>query len=305
MMRDDLSARNRSAGWLSRFRPESGAVSFALSVVISLLSLPTPAAFAWGLTGHEIVTREAVRRLPPALAPFYGSAADLLVEKSYEPDTVLKDRDPREPRRHYINLDELEEPPFDDLPPTHEEAEERYGEERLSGAGTLPYRVKKMMAELTQAMRSGEREAIVRSSGYLSHYVADAHQPLHLTSNFDGQKTCNAGIHDAFESGMIERFASKYGTSIRQRNANVTVVRDPFRRLLRHMQRAYLLVQEILDADTAALEALKTQGEDYFENLDRQAGSIAEQELSSAANLVASLWQTAWVRAGKPELLEP
>jgi hypothetical protein len=284
---------------------ESGAVSLALSVVISLLSLPTPAAFAWGLTGHEIVTREAVRRLPPALAPFYESAEDLLVRKSHEPDTLLKDRDPRETRRHHINLDVLEEPPFEALPPTHEKAEERYGEEELREAGTLPYRIKKMMAELTQAMRSGERDAIVTSSGYLSHYVADAHQPLHLTSNFDGQMTCNAGIHDAFESGMIERFASKYAASIKQRNVSVAVVRDPFRRLLRHMQRAYPLIREILDADTAALKALKTRGEDYFESLDRGSGSIAEQELSAAANLVASLWQTAWVRAGKPKLQDP
>ncbi len=305
MAKRGLSAAGRSGGRFSGCRPERGAFSRALSVVISLLLLPAPAALAWGLKGHEIVTREAVRRLPQALAPFYESAADLLVEKSCEPDTVLKNQDPEESRRHHINLDELGEPPFDDLPPTYEEAKERYGVERMREAGTLPYRIKKMMVELVQAMKSGEREAIVRSSGYLSHYVADAHQPLHLTSDFDGQESCNAGIHDAFESGMIERFASKYRAAIGQEDGSVTVVRDPFRRLLRHMQRAYPLVQEILDADTAALKALKTRGEDYFENLDRQAGSIAEQEFSEAANLVASLWETAWARAGKPELPEP
>jgi hypothetical protein len=37
----------------------------------------------------------------------------------------------------------------------------------------------------------------------IGHYVADMHQPLHLTRNYNGQLTGNYGIHARYEGQMI------------------------------------------------------------------------------------------------------
>jgi hypothetical protein len=39
----------------------------------------------------------------------------------------------------------------------------------------------------------------------LGHYIGDAHVPLHTTSNYNGQKTNQHGIHGLWESRIPEQ----------------------------------------------------------------------------------------------------
>ena len=277
----------------------------ALGVVVVVALLMTGDARGWGFSAHRIVTETAVERMPPDVASFFKGSARRLSDLSLEPDTILKARDEEEGRRHYINLDALAPHPFDAIPREYGEAQAAFGEERVRRGGTLPWRIGNVVKDLTAAMRRKNAPEILKQAGYLSHYASEAFEPFHLTKNHDGQETCNLGIHDAFESEMIERFPAAFRENVRRGRAAVTGVERPVHQVFAWMREAYPLVQRVLDADSSALKALKTEGRDYFEELNRLAGPIAERQLSMAANATASLWYTAWVDAGKPALPAP
>lgn len=276
-----------------------------LFAVTAFLSGASP-AFGWGLVAHRIVTESACERMPPDVASFFVKQSGRLQEASVEPDTVLRASDPdREEKRHFINIDALETFPFEGVPHGYAEAAEKYGETRIRRQGTLPWRIAAVLDDLRAAMRRKAGREVATQAGYLSHYVGDLFQPLHLTKNYDGQLTCNAGIHHAFESEMIERSASRYRETVRKSRGAVTSVDRPGAAVFRWIQESYPLGARILEADVGALKALKGEGRDYYEELDRLAGPMAERQLSAAAAAVASLWYTAWVDAGKPALQAP
>jgi hypothetical protein len=276
-------------------------------LLICVLLATTGSSFPWGLLAHRIVTEAAAERLPPDVAPFFRKISPRLQELSLEPDTVLRARakGDEEARRHFINLDAYEPFPFTGIPREYERAQERYGEAKVGRNGTLPWRIAGVLKDLTAAMRGGDAPETARQAGYLSHYVADAYQPLHLTVNHDGRETCNAGVHHAFESAMIERRQERYRDALRRSRGAAEAIEKPLLYLFNGMRERYALVARILEADTAALNGLKSERKDYWEELDRRAGPIAEREMSEAATAVASFWYTAWLDAGRPPLPLP
>ncbi len=305
LLRTQLERRTverRSVGVLDELRVGPAAFARALAAAWLIAAGSTGAAHAWGLTGHRIVTEEAAARMPAECGAFFEAAAKALSGASLEPDSVLREKDPGEARRHFINLDLLGDPGTVDLPRSLEEATRRFGETKLGETGTLPWRIVELLDDLERAMRGGRAAEITRTAGHLAHYAADLFQPLHLTSNHDGGKTCNHGIHDAFESEMIERRAAAYRKAVARGRTPGEALGDPAGRILEWARANARLVEEILAADTSALLALKRDRKDYFDSMDGMAGPIAERQMSGAAGAVASLWYTAWVRAGRPPL---
>jgi len=262
------------------------------------------AAFGWGFDAHRIITESAARALPEPLGLFYVSRLRSASNASIEPDSLLKRRDgDAEDRNHYLDLDELSRPPFEDIPETLEAAKARFGKKRIEESGVLPWRAADVHDQLVAAFSRQEWKEVVRLSGWLSHYVGDAFQPLHTTRNHDGQLTGNQGIHAAFETDLIVRAKERY----RQR-ATLPVsfaprmIDAPGPFLLGEMRSAHARVADVLKADSAAMLRVKKQRDDYFEALEEEAGELAGSRMREAAAAVASLWHSAWVKAGSPAL---
>lgn len=277
------------------------------AAVLFVILLSTGAAFPWGLLAHRIVTEAACGRMPPDVAPYYLGISGRVQELSLEPDTVLRARDTagEEARRHFINLDAYEPWPFAGIPREYDDAKSRFGESRVKKNGLLPWRIGNVLRDLVASMRRKDPQGIALQSGYLSHYVADSYQPLHLTLNHDGQGSCNLGIHHAFEAEMIERQAQRYRGAVMRARGSVAAIQHPVNAVFNRMRDDYPLAARIMEADTSALHGLKNEGKDYWEELDRLAGPIAERQMSAAATAVASLWYTAWLDAGRPRLAAP
>src|SRR5687767_8362288 len=55
-------------------------------VLIAALSLPTTAALAWGIKGHEMQARTAIRSLPAELPAFFREAEEEMAHLITEPD---------------------------------------------------------------------------------------------------------------------------------------------------------------------------------------------------------------------------
>ena len=64
-----------------------------------------------------------------------------------------------------------------------------------------------MMGRVTRAFREKDRQAILKNSAEIGHYIADAHVPLHVSRNHNGQLTHQEGIHAFWESRIPELFA--------------------------------------------------------------------------------------------------
>lgn len=273
-----------------------------LAVGLVCALLPAGAAFGWGYTAHRIVAENAAARVPSPMAAYYASRAREVSDASVEPDRVLKVRDGEEERRrHYINLDRIARPPFDDLPATEAAARARYGDRRVDDAGTLPWRCVECVARLTVAFREGDTAGVVRLSGWLSHYVADAFQPLHATSDYDGRQSGHDGIHKAFEAELIHRKRRDYrrlaapGSDWEPRHIDA-----PFATLLGVLAESFDLVSRVFEADTRASGERGGTDDAYYERLEADAGPIAATRLRLATELTVDLWYTAWVDAGRP-----
>lgn len=270
----------------------------AASAVI--LCFSTLSAFGWGLEGHRIIAGAAADRMPEPLRAYFQTWREEVIEQSLVPDTINKGRDPRERIKHYVNIEDLESDPFTSLPADAGEAERRFGKKRLEKAGLLPWAIQSALGDLERAFAGGDAAEIAVRAGFLAHYAADAHQPLHLTKNYDGRATCNTGIHTAFERFLVERNAARYRKGVAKGAAAVHALEDPFGATIGWMRETYPVAADLLKADKAAMHAVKTGGSDYYRSLDRGAGAIAQSRMSAAANAIGSLWLTAWERAGRP-----
>lgn len=274
-----------------------------LAMLVAAAAVPQP-AWSWGFVAHRIVAESAAAAMPPGIASFYTETASRISDASIEPDSILRARDgEREKRNHYIDLDELDRPPFAKIPHDETDARRVLGDRRVEGAGRLPWRILDLRDRLVEAFRRGDRAEAATLSGWLSHYVADAYQPLHTTRNHDDQRTGNRGIHAAFETDLIDLGKGRYRRDAALPDAFVPdPIPDPREFIFAEITNSYGLVREILAADGKAMIAVKTRRADYFEQLERRAGPIARRQLSSAAAAVARVWHSAWIEAGSPSL---
>jgi hypothetical protein len=273
------------------------------AVLAGLLALAPLPAFGWGFDAHRIIARSAAAAMPEPLAGFYRARLQKVASASIEPDSKLRQQLKEvEDRRHYLDMDELSRPPFKDIPASESAARARFGE-RLEKAGGLPWRVAEVHDLLRDAFVRRHAADCARLSGWLAHYVADASQPLHTTRNHDGQLTGNRGIHAAFETDLIGRRREAYAGRARlPASFSPRRVDDPAAFILEEMARAHDMVDEVLRADSQAVLLVKKQGKDYLESLEARAGELAGARLREAAANVASLWYSAWVEAGRPEM---
>jgi hypothetical protein len=274
----------------------------ALAALVFVAAVVHP-ALGWGYSAHRIVTEAAIRDVPGPLGAFLLDRLQLVSDLSLEPDTRLKQDDPDEAHRHYFEVDLLlPAGPADVSSVPHDlpAARRKYGDAMLRKTGILPWWIAVRTTALAEAMRRGDADAIIHEAAYLSHYVADLHQPLHLTRNFDGQLTGNDGVHAAFERFLIERGRE----SFRPAPGGPEPLRridDPAGWALERAAQVYPSAREVLDADHAATVALKSQGANYWRAFDERAGALAAQRLDQAARATAALWISAWIEAGKPD----
>jgi hypothetical protein len=245
----------------------------------------------------------AIDLLPAELKPFFTHYRDEIVARSIDPDlwrVAGWEDDPN----HFLDFGarELGEYPFRDLPREYGAALEKFGQATMRRNGLLPWRFAEEFGNLRRAFEAFKRETAFGSSNLVlfapvaSHYIQDAHQPLHATINYDGLMTGNNGVHARFESDLIERFGSRLALKpappAPMRNARDTA----FDTLLA----SYQLVDQVLAADKAAVAGKDVYDNDYYEKFFAKVQPILERRLSESISATASLIIGAWEAAGRP-----
>lgn len=279
----------------------------ATLAALFLTALVVVPLYGWGISGHHLVTYNAVELLPAGLKGFFEANLASIEAFSNEPD-LLSARDAAEGPNHYFDLDAFDSPPFEKIPSDEKAFVEKFGRDALK-KGRLPWAVGERYRALVDAFAKKDLQRTLKEAGYLSHYAADSTMPLHSTVNYKGQLSGNVifkedsparHVHVRFEIGMIDAHLGKLQKALSKRELKARPVSDPSGLTMKTLKASYPLANDILKADRALLAPGQPLTGEYYSGLYEKTGHIAEEGLAEAVELVASYWISAWKEAGSP-----
>jgi hypothetical protein len=279
-----------------RQRHDVRTLALLFVLVAVALAAPRP-ALAWGPRAHRLADEWAIGTLPPNLRNYFQSNRTFILKHANDPVEWMK-KDRYERMRHYIYLNKYGMFPYLQLPHSYKAAVKRYGLRHITHNGVLPWQVGEYSLKLTNAFRARDWEQVKLDGAALAFYVADAHDSMHTTQNYDGQMTGQTGLGMRFGTELVDRYSHFFMF----RPDNAVKVNDPTEHAFEMVLEAHTWVDQIILADLVALGARPGYTDAYFDAFYSRVGSTAMKEISTAAHDIGSYWYTAWLNAGRPQL---
>jgi hypothetical protein len=268
-------------------------IHFLLLLALTITFLQKNKVFAWGWQTHRYINENAVDYLSPEME-FFQEFKEYLRQHSTDPDT-----DDLPGYYHYIDIDYYTEFFEETFPHDWDDAVDQYGYDIIIDNGIVPWVIEQWTDSLTILMNDGDWDTVWQLAAELGHYVADSHEPLHLTLNYNGQLTGNYGIHSRYETQMINPHLSELPLPDSTSNYWSSVIDSVFR----YIEEIYPYVNEIIAADDLAAAQDPNYNSTYYNILWEELDSLTISVLHCAIIDLASIWQTAWINAGSPTLL--
>jgi hypothetical protein len=284
-----------------------------LAGCIFFIPVASPPVYSWGFFAHQKINRMAVFTLPDGMIGFYKQNLDYISQHAVDPDKRRYTSDDEAPR-HYIDIDHYGKNAFDSVPHYWKKAIAKYSEDTLKAYGIVPWHIEKMVYRLTEAFKAENLDLILHYSADLGHYVGDAHVPLHTTENYNGQLTNQKGIHGFWESRIPELKSTAYDYWV----GKAAYIDKPIETAWNIVKASHAEVDSVLQLERQLNDRYAPDKKYSFENRGNVLMKVYSQEYTSDYNLllngmverrmraaiitVGSLWYTAWVNAGKPDL---
>ena len=275
--------------------------------------LPKESSQSWGFYGHKRINRMAVFTLPPEMVTFYKKHIEFVTNHAVDPDKRRYGVEGEAPR-HYIDIDHYGEHAFDSVPKFWKAAIAKYTEDTLMAYGIVPWQIEKHYYKLLNAFKDENLDRILNYSADLGHYIADAHVPLHTTENYNGQLTGQRGIHGFWESRIPELKAEDYDYFV----GRAKYVDSPLMAAWKVVYDSHMAVDSVLKFEALLNKSFPQDQKYAFENrgslmakvysveytnrYDLMIKGQVERRMRESIIMVGSLWYTAWVNAGKPNL---
>lgn len=280
----------------------------------------------WGPTGHRVVSRVAVATLPDDVPAFVKNQIDWIGERAITPDSYRAASEPfikmAEDPSHQWHLERVAF--LQTIPRSRTEFVLAVYDEHLrlkrsdpaaaavmnvAGTGMLPYttievyeRLKVTFRTWRDQQRAGQRTAFTELDaafyiGWLSHYVADAAQPLHASVHHDGwvgdnprHYTRDGAIHWGFENDFVDLIALGE-RDIRPRVGPARVIGDPFSGILAHLERSHTRLEQLYQLE---------QAKAFVDATHDAARELAYACIADGAAMLRDLVYTAWVSSAEP-----
>jgi hypothetical protein len=282
-------------------------------LLVCLLSV-TSQCFCWGFFAHKKINNYSTYLLPPQMIILYKPNIDFITEHAIDPDK-RRYAVAEEGARHYIDIDQYGEYPYKDLPRNWKDAVAKFGEDSLRAHGIVPWHVQTILNRLTAAFKEKNFSSIMKNSAELGHYIADAHVPLHASSNHNGQNTGQKGIHAFWESRVPELLADKeFDFFI----GKAQYINNPGAFIWDRILESALAADSVLkfekelsiqfpDDKKYAFEKrnnvlIKQYSSDYSNLYNKKLNGMIERRMRQSIFAIASFWYTAWINAGQPNL---
>jgi hypothetical protein len=244
----------------------------------------------------------------------YKPAINFISEHAIDPDKrryAVAEEGPR----HFIDIDVYGAHPYPALPRRWQDAVAKFGEDSLKKHGIVPWHVQTMLSRLTAAFKERNYSRIMKNSAEIGHYIADAHVPLHASSNHNGQLTNQKGIHGFWESRVPELLADKqYDFFI----GKVQYIKNPGEFIWARVLESALAADSVLRFEKELTSQFPPDQKFSFEDrngvvirqystaftvaFDKKLNGMIERRMRLSIAAIASFWYTAWINAGQPDL---
>jgi hypothetical protein len=268
---------------------------------------------SWGFFAHHRINRLAVFTLPKGMANFYQANIDYLTEHAVDPDK-RRYVDSLEAPRHFLDADQYGKQPFARIPKNWYDAVKKYSADTLNKYGTVPWVIQYHYYWLVKAFKAHDTTAILKTSANIGHYIADAHVPLHLTINYDGQLTHQEGIHALWESRLPELFSNNYNLYM----GKARYIDNPLIEAFKICNASYKCVDSVIvferklnasfppakkyEMTLRGKRKVKDYSVAYSMAYHKMLNGMVKRRMRSAIIEVGSFWYSAWVDAGQPDL---
>lgn len=280
--------------------------SIFVSTTLSLLFLSS-----WGFYSHKLINETAIYSLPKELMPFFKLHQQTIKEYAVNPDKRVH-VDSNEAVKHYIDLDRHQLK--DSLYLPWYQVEKVHSPSYLLARGIIPWQIKRTYEQLKDAFKQKDSKRIIKLAADLGHYAADAHVPLHTSSNYNGQFSNQTGIHALWETRIPEQYALQYNLIV----GKAQYIDDVLAYSWEIINHSHQLVDTVLQKDIQVKNTLKNHrhkshqfrnntlqnsySKEYVQSYHTLLDGMVEKQLRSSILTVASLWYSAWIEAGQPVL---
>lgn len=269
---------------------------------------------SWGFLGHRTAHQIAIYELPNELRLFYYSEIKDIVKYSTRPDD-RRNVDSTEAPKHFIDLEAYGKNAAFTLNHSWEKALQQFPKDTFLKYGYVPYEIMRLKNLLTQAFKNKNVDSILFYSEDMGHYICDANVPLHTTINYDGQLTNQVGLHSLWETMIPELEIKSYNL---YSSHKATYLKNPSVAIWKNIQKTHQLVPILIEKEREVTKQFSDKekyriqirkGKEvrnytsaFAKAYANSLGKTINIQLIRSADLVADMWYTCWVDAGKPNL---
>ena len=281
-----------------------------LLLIASLFSF-NKSEYKWGFTAHKSINRMAIFTLPNAqLFKLYKANIEYITEHAVDADKRRYILDNEAPC-HFIDVDAYKH--IDSIPHYWKDAITKYGEDTLTKHGIAPWHIGLVKLNLQKAFEEKNLNNILKYSSDLGHYIGDIHVPLHTTKNYNGQLTNQNGIHGLWESRLIDLHLDEY-ILYTGKAKYIENVSDYTWKIIKE---SHQLVDSVLQLERFVTQnskiikyayevkgnvTQKVYSKEFSHQYHASLNGMVQRRLKSSILAVGSIWYTAWVDAGQPNL---
>jgi hypothetical protein len=265
-----------------------------LGLAVASLVPPSP-VLAWGTIGHEKVAGAVPAVLPSDAEPLLILGSSLV---RHAMDADVRARDPRseERFRHRFDVDAYSWFDLMFVPRQVGPWERRFGRDRVRERGLLPWTIADSYERLVTAFRTHDSNAAAHEWADLTHYLADAADPLRCT------RAASPALARRIDDRLLDRYRAHL--ELPPVTHRSVAVRDPVVEAIQLARQSRSHAPAMLAAERrAAVEGVGTPG--YDARLWHELGPLLEERLGVAAEAAARFGYSAWVAAGRPAVPPP
>lgn len=187
--------------------------------------------------------------------------------------------------------------------------------DKFSEYGIAPFYLEKIYSNLINAFRDGNGKKILQLSSDIGHYISDIHVPLHTTKNYNGADTDQLGIHAFWETRLPELYADQtYDFFV----GKAEYISDESDYIWDTVFRSHELLAEVFAIEKELSQTyprdqqycyeernsrtIRLECEEYAQAYHDRMNGMVEQRMRESIKSVGSIWFSAWILAGQPNL---
>jgi S1/P1 Nuclease len=268
-------------------------------IFLIIILFPFTTILPWGAKAHMLINKTAVEILPAEMNQF--KTFKNYIEQHAADADKRKAFDKSEPHKHYIDIDYYKEFENGHMIEDEQKLISVYGDSVVNEKGILPWATLNTFNNLVQAFKEKNRDKILIYASDLGHYVGDGHQPMHTVVNYNGQLTGQKGVHFRYEVTMLDSNLDEL-----QNIADpfeVKYVKNILPFVFNYITDANSVCGLLFEADNYAYKMSGSrESPEYYRLLWFRTKYITKYQIAKSEEDVASLFYSAWIDAGKPDL---